>query len=392
MLSSRFALKESTAQQMSRLGELRMNDPDRARDIFALGERLIVLAGNGELRKLKEAVEKSAEGDIMVYFVAKMFQESLLKGHLMVASYIIDQGYPFNSSSVPNVLHLCLLHPEVEDFRAAEICDFLRLKGIDIDAQAPKTWLTALHMAVQRCFVNTVRTLVENGADVNAVADDDLLPLTIAERCTPSPAMDEIKALLLGKGARSTWRSAIVYPTPKGSPTNKPAVESGNENVFNNHISTMVSFSGGFKSGGMGIPTIIIPAAGSTTPPPRPVATVTVDSYLPVQELKDSFTGEKNRSSSAATTTATTGNSQGGGNGNGIVYGSACAEPKVSSTLSHSSASASYAPARRTDNGSLGHTQSVFTQTDGTVQDASNVQDNVYVGVSDDNSLMFSTG
>ena len=132
-----------------------MSDPDRARSLFALGERLVVLAGNGELRKLRELVEKTPEGDVMVYFIAKMFQESLLKGHLMVASYIIEQGYPFNSSSVPNVLHQCLLHPEIEDYRAAELCDFLRLKGIDIDSQAPKTWLTALHVAVQRSFVTT---------------------------------------------------------------------------------------------------------------------------------------------------------------------------------------------------------------------------------------------
>jgi len=272
-----------------------MSDPERARAILALGESLVVFAGRGELRKLKETVERTPEGDVMVYFIAKMFQESLLNGHLMVASYIIEQGYPFNSSSVPNVLHQCLQHPEIEDYRAAELCEFLRLKGIDIDAQAPKNWLTALHMAVQRSFVTTVRTLVDNGADVNAVADDDLLPLTIAERCTPSPDMEEIKALLRSKGARTTWRSAIVVPpSPKSGspPSNKLGVvgdssTGASDTVFNDHMSTMVSFSGGFRAGGLGVPTVII--AGPST---RPVATVTVDTYLPAQDLKASFAGE----------------------------------------------------------------------------------------------------
>ena len=43
------------------------------------------------------------------------------------------------------------------------------------------SWFSPLHIAVKRGLEQTVEFLLQQGADVNAVASDDLMPLTMAE-------------------------------------------------------------------------------------------------------------------------------------------------------------------------------------------------------------------
>ena len=44
------------------------------------------------------------------------------------------------------------------------------------------TWMTALHIATRRAFPITVTNLLTLGADMNAVAEGDLMPLLLADR------------------------------------------------------------------------------------------------------------------------------------------------------------------------------------------------------------------
>lgn len=47
--------------------------------------------------------------------------------------------------------------------------------------QEKKTYYTPLHIAIKRSLTNTIEFLINNGSDVNAVADRDIMPLTLAE-------------------------------------------------------------------------------------------------------------------------------------------------------------------------------------------------------------------
>ena len=46
--------------------------------------------------------------------------------------------------------------------------------------------MTPLHVAVRRGLVQTAIFLIQNGADVNAVAEGDCMPLTLAEELEAS--------------------------------------------------------------------------------------------------------------------------------------------------------------------------------------------------------------
>lgn len=51
--------------------------------------------------------------------------------------------------------------------------------------------MTPLHVAVRRGLVRTAIFLIQNGADVNAVAEGDCMPLTLAEELEASTSDKE---------------------------------------------------------------------------------------------------------------------------------------------------------------------------------------------------------
>ena len=53
--------------------------------------------------------------------------------------------------------------------------------------------------------MNTVNVLLEHGADPNAVAKDDVMPLNLAMQCSESPAKDTIVEALQNRYCR-VWR------------------------------------------------------------------------------------------------------------------------------------------------------------------------------------------
>ena len=59
-------------------------------------------------------------------------------------------------------------------------------------------------------MTQTVQRLIEHKADVNIVADKDLMPLQIAESLSNgSECHTEIRNMLLKSGARDTWRRGL---------------------------------------------------------------------------------------------------------------------------------------------------------------------------------------
>jgi ankyrin repeat protein len=62
--------------------------------------------------------------------------------------------------------------------------------------QEEKTWLTPLHISLRRGLLETAKYLISVGADVNAVAGGDVMPLSLAEALPESNDKDEIVSLL----------------------------------------------------------------------------------------------------------------------------------------------------------------------------------------------------
>lgn len=205
------AMRESLDKQLHTFAKLRASDPRAAKEIYELNEQILQLASQGSMRKLKQTIENVSDAThILTYYVVKAFKAALISGHLMIAGYMIDQGYPFQTSKVPHTLLeiLSLAQPtyvlspvpggKIPEDTALQILDFLIEKnkylnqavsstsstgGNDIEIvqlAARETWLTPLHICIRYGLYSCVDKLLENRADVNAVGDGDIMPLNLA--------------------------------------------------------------------------------------------------------------------------------------------------------------------------------------------------------------------
>lgn len=65
--------------------------------------------------------------------------------------------------------------------------------------KSPGNWFTALHYSIERKLLNTVELLISLGADVNAVGENDVMPLNLALALSDSPERTKIIDLLQTK-------------------------------------------------------------------------------------------------------------------------------------------------------------------------------------------------
>ena len=135
-MSKIFSVTESLDAQMKRFQGLRETNEELFREMFILGEKLTECASNGQLRKFQNILYEADQNDILLYFVVKMLQSALIAGHLLMAGFIIDNGYPVGRTDVglPSCLHEAMR--VVDDYRACAIIEFLIGKYmIDINLQ-----------------------------------------------------------------------------------------------------------------------------------------------------------------------------------------------------------------------------------------------------------------
>ena len=176
----KFTMRRNVQRQLRDFAGLRASHPEKARQMHDRGEALIALAQQGKFTKLRDFINLLQEDEILTYYVVRAYKAALMEGHLMVVSLFIDEGYPFSKASVPAVL-LEIMGTEDDD-KCYDLVEFLVMKGYDVNLAAQGTWLTALHVSIRYGLLRTARLLVERGADINAVADGDVMPLTLAKK------------------------------------------------------------------------------------------------------------------------------------------------------------------------------------------------------------------
>lgn len=205
-----YAIKATLNAEMGGFGALMKADPDRGRELFRLGEEIVALAVNGSYRRFCETAGRAVhdEGFPAAYFLSKAFTAAFLNHHLLIAAHLLDHGFPANNPCCPNVLMECLR--KLDDEECYEIVDFLSKRQFDFNRQEDATWLAPLHLAVQAYMPRTVAALLEHDADVNAVAEGDRMPMTMARALAEGVAKEEILAMLAARGARDTWRRAAA--------------------------------------------------------------------------------------------------------------------------------------------------------------------------------------
>ncbi|KAL3669748.1 hypothetical protein V7S43_005129 [Phytophthora oleae] len=211
-----FRCNGSPLDEMKRLEKLREQDPESASNLVANGKLLVHFVREGNLRALHCAAEHLVEGQVLIFYVVRMFREACAARRLDIVQFMLVNGFDLQQSYMRDILHSV-----VESVHSSQSADavqpLLRLlldAGVDVNWQRKSDLYTALHVACCKNLYPLAYLLVLYGADVNAIAADDSMPLTCANNIgqmkTLTKEEQEQKELLVSflvaNQARPTWR------------------------------------------------------------------------------------------------------------------------------------------------------------------------------------------
>ena len=123
LTTPRLSIPGSIEFQMDKIENLRTTDSSKFIAVFQIGDELIEYSKTGELRKFIRLFQELDDIGLYFYFIVKAFMSAISHGNLMIASYIIDQGYPINSLTLPNPVVTSLT--ELDDLSAVSVVEFL---------------------------------------------------------------------------------------------------------------------------------------------------------------------------------------------------------------------------------------------------------------------------
>ncbi|OWZ12217.1 hypothetical protein PHMEG_00014654 [Phytophthora megakarya] len=211
-----FRCVESPLDEMKRLEKLRERDPESAANLVANGKLLVEFAHNGNLRALQCAVEHLEEGQVLIFYAVRMFRDACTMRRLDVLRFMLLNGFDIQQSSMKDILHTVV--ENVDSLQSADatqpLIRFLLDAGVDVNWQRKSDLYTALHVACCKNLFPIAYLLVLYGADVNAIAADDSMPLACAHNAGQTRALSEednrqkelLVSFLLENQARETWR------------------------------------------------------------------------------------------------------------------------------------------------------------------------------------------
>lgn len=283
-----YGKQQSFGNEMTKFENLMKVDCLKGKQLMQTGQQLIEYSRNGNYFKFSSFLATIIndpsinESFPFIYYLNKSLDGSLSSMHFMVASFLIDHGYPLNHHQLPNPLLVCLKNNCLNDDHCYEIIQFLSLKKFDLNQQVrdvfpmsvlidfclqeESTYFSPLHYAVQRQFLRCVQLLLELKADVNSVADKDVMPMTLAQSASTNQNKEEILRLLVERylshllllllimfglmvsGAKVSWRSnkAVTFTGFACVDSTEIRVKTSDQSsLFSSQKVVYKSFSGG---------------------------------------------------------------------------------------------------------------------------------------------------
>eukprot|EP00947_MAST-08B_sp_MAST-8B-sp1_P003716 g3716.t1 len=145
------------------------------------GRKLEDLAKAGDdMAGFTELAKASKHGLILYWYMVRAFVAACIHGKLHIVRYMMDQGFDIKETAVRDVLFKIVQKGRKES-SVVEVLQHLVACGLEPNLQLRPKFLTPLHHACERGWFEMVDMLIRLGADVNAVADDDVMPLHCAE-------------------------------------------------------------------------------------------------------------------------------------------------------------------------------------------------------------------
>ncbi|DAZ94322.1 TPA: hypothetical protein N0F65_012125 [Lagenidium giganteum] len=219
-----FCAVRSLTEEMEQLQLLRLRDPESAANVVANGKLLMQFAADGHLRALQIALDNMGESHVPLFYSARMFRVACDAQRMDILRFMLANGFDLTQTCMRDVLH-SLIDGVTSNERADAIQSLIRFlidAGVDVNWQRQDDLMTALHIACTKNLYGIAYLLILYGADVNAIAKKDEMPLTCAENVRLERALsveetehnDLLVQLLLDAHARRTWRRSVPPRSP----------------------------------------------------------------------------------------------------------------------------------------------------------------------------------
>ncbi|OQS03868.1 hypothetical protein THRCLA_21038 [Thraustotheca clavata] len=218
-----FTITRTVQEELEWVKSLREEDPETMAVVLANSQLLVTLAAQGKVRALLEMSKvEGLQKQTLSYYYIKMFQAACIHRHLDVMKLMVDNGFDVLHPFLRDTLHRVIELAESEDDAMQPIIRFLLHLNLDVNYQRRGDLLTPLHVACVKRFVGVASLLLLNGADANAVAQNDLMPLNCAESghneslsAIQADLQKNLANILLENKAQRTWRRPKVRSSDK---------------------------------------------------------------------------------------------------------------------------------------------------------------------------------
>ena len=188
----------------------------------ALGEYAAEDDLEGFQKIFAQSCAEKSNCNMMYWHVQRAFKEAVKHKSLQVVEHIIeDLDLDLRHEGFKNLLHMFLFtcsmaetvnDPDMQEVNRQLVRYLVRgMKG-EVDSMNSANGSTPLHVACDSlCDLTIIEILVDGGADVNAVNNDDEMPLLLLRRRLQKDDQNEqlldLEEYLMRKGAKTNWRT-----------------------------------------------------------------------------------------------------------------------------------------------------------------------------------------
>ena len=191
----RLVPREGIIGQMGRLKRLKESEPTSAAYLIRKAEELVQLSAQGNLVAIKGLLSEILAIPAWarpppLWHVARMIRAAAPEGHVDVVRWMVEGGgvRPCTVPPLADVVHLVVERapPSLNGSPPQSTIDMISLlvTAGKFDPSVPRKsdgW-TPLHVACARNLTQVGIHLINIGADINAVGNDDKMPLNLADR------------------------------------------------------------------------------------------------------------------------------------------------------------------------------------------------------------------
>ena len=162
----------------SRIGEdmklLKAMSKEESLEYMSFGNKMLDFAKQGQVEDLKAHVEGYGRPPLQ-WHVVKGFLAACRNGHADVVQFFINGGVEKKNPRLQSAFHETVFGSVDTGTIAA-----LARAGFDVNFMRKPDYFTPLHCALKLKKSCAALALIEHGADVNAVAEGDVMPLPLA--------------------------------------------------------------------------------------------------------------------------------------------------------------------------------------------------------------------